>query len=195
MNLTPVSHDVEIHERTKRFGHEGGVLWFTGLSGSGKSTLARALERKLFNKGYNVYMLDADNVRNGLNSNLGFSADDRNENIRRVGEVAALFSQAGFIVLSAFISPFNEERKKVSEMYSQNFHQVYLSADLNTCEERDPKGLYKKARLGEIKDFTGIDSPYEVPTKSDLVIDTEKLNIEDSVEELFTYVINKMPIQ
>jgi|TARA_B110000444_G_C18845528_1_gene601672 bifunctional enzyme CysN/CysC len=195
MNLTPVSHDVEIHERTKRFGHEGGVLWFTGLSGSGKSTLARALERKLFNKGYNVYMLDADNVRNGLNSNLGFSADDRNENIRRVGEVAALFSQAGFIVLSAFISPFNDERKKVSEMYSQNFHQVYLSADLNTCEERDPKGLYKKARLGEIKDFTGIDSPYEVPTKSDLVIDTEKLNIEDSVEELFTYVINKMPIQ
>ena len=112
MNLTPVNHDLKSFERTRRFGHEGGVLWFTGLSGSGKSTLARVLERKLFDEGYNVYMLDADNVRNGLNSNLGFSNEDRNENIRRVGEVSALFSQAGFLVLSAFISPFEKERKK-----------------------------------------------------------------------------------
>lgn len=194
MNLTPVSHDVEVQERAKRFGHEGGVLWFTGLSGSGKSTLAKTLERKLFDEGYNVYMLDADNVRNGLNSNLGFSAEDRNENIRRVGEVSALFSQAGFLVLSAFISPFKEERRKISEMHSQNFHQVYLSADLDTCEERDPKGLYKKARLGEIKDFTGIDSPYEVPEKSDLIIDTQKLSIDDSVEKLFHYIVNHLPI-
>lgn len=194
MNLTPVGHDIEVHERTKRFGHQGGVLWFTGLSGSGKSTLAQALERKLFDKGYNVYMLDADNVRNGLNSNLGFSEVDRNENIRRVGEVAAIFSKAGFLVLSAFISPFNKERKKVSEMQNQNFHQVYLSADLKTCEDRDPKGLYKKARLGEIKDFTGIDSPYEVPEKSDLIVDTKKLSIDDSVEKLFHYIVKKIPI-
>ena len=194
MNLTPVNHSVEVNERTKRFGHEGGVLWFTGLSGSGKSTLAKTLERKLFDEGYNVYMLDADNVRNGLNSNLGFSAEDRNENIRRVGEVSALFSQAGFLVLSAFISPFKEERRKISEMHSQNFHQVYLSADLDTCEKRDPKGLYKKARLGEIKDFTGIDSPYEVPEKSDLIIDTKKLSIDDSVEKLFHYIVNHLPI-
>jgi bifunctional enzyme CysN/CysC len=194
MNLTPVGHDIETHERTKRFGHQGGVLWFTGLSGSGKSTLARGLERKLFDRGYNVYMLDADNVRNGLNSNLGFSEEDRNENIRRVGEVAAIFSQAGFLVLSAFISPFNKERKKVSEMQNQNFHQVYLSADLKTCEDRDPKGLYKKARLGEIRDFTGIDSPYEVPEKPDLIVDTKKLNIDDSVEKLFHYIVKKIPI-
>jgi len=194
MNLNPVSHDIEAYERTQRFGHQGGVLWFTGLSGSGKSTLAQALERKLFDKGYNVYMLDADNVRNGLNSNLGFSEEDRNENIRRVGEVAAIFSQAGFLVLSAFISPFNKERKKVSEMQNQNFHQVYLSADLKTCEDRDPKGLYKKARLGEIKDFTGIDSPYEVPEKPDLIVDTKKLSIDDSVEKLFHYIVKKIPI-
>ena len=194
MNLTPVSHNIEAYERTQRFGHQGGVLWFTGLSGSGKSTLAQALERKLFDKGYNVYMLDADNVRNGLNSNLGFSEEDRNENIRRVGEVAAIFSQAGFLVLSAFISPFNKERKKVSEMQNQNFHQVYLSADLKTCEDRDPKGLYKKARLGEIRDFTGIDSPYEVPEKPDLIVDTKKLSIDDSVEKLFHYIVKKIPI-
>ena len=194
MNLTPVGHDIVTHERTKRFGHQGGVLWFTGLSGSGKSTLARGLERKLFDRGYNVYMLDADNVRNGLNSNLGFSEEDRNENIRRVGEVAAIFSQAGFLVLSAFISPFNKERKKVSEMQNQNFHQVYLAADLKTCEDRDPKGLYKKARLGEIRDFTGIDSPYEVPEKPDLIVDTKKLNIDDSVEKFFHYIVKKIPI-
>ena len=170
------------------------IIAIDGPASVGKSTLAKALERKLFDEGYNVYMLDADNVRNGLNSNLGFSAEDRNENIRRVGEVSALFSQAGFLVLSAFISPFKEERRKISEMHSQNFHQVYLSADLDTCEERDPKGLYKKARLGEIKDFTGIDSPYEVPEKSDLIIDTKKLSIDDSVEKLFHYIVNHLPI-
>ena len=122
MNLTPVNHDLKSFERTRRFGHKGGVIWFTGLSGSGKSTLARVLERKLFDEGYNVYMLDADNIRNGLNSNLGFSNEDRNENIRRVGEVSALFSQAGFLVLSAFISPFEKERGKIAKMHSQNFY-------------------------------------------------------------------------
>tara|TARA_B100000902_G_C27254641_1_gene887154 strand:- start:577 stop:1509 length:933 start_codon:yes stop_codon:yes gene_type:complete len=194
MNLTPVDHDVDTKERSERYGHEGGVIWFTGLSGSGKSTLAKSLERKLFNKGYNVYMLDADNVRDGLNSNLGFTPEDRNENIRRVGEVASLFSQAGFLVLSSFISPFHEERKKVSEMNKKNFYQIYLSADLNTCEKRDPKGLYKKARLGQIKDFTGIDSPYEIPYDSDLEVDTKNLNIDESVKILFDYIVKKVPI-
>jgi adenylyl-sulfate kinase len=195
MNLTPVNHSVEIDERTKRFGHEGGIIWLTGLSGSGKSTLARALERKLFDKGYNVYMLDADNVRDGLNSNLGFSNEDRNENIRRVGEVSSLFAEAGFIVLSAFISPFHEDRKKAFNAHPKNFHEVYLSADLLTCENRDPKGLYKKARAGEIKDFTGIDSPYEIPKEPSLVIDTKELDINESVDELFNYILDQIPVK
>ena len=195
MNLTPVSHSVEVSERSKRFGHDGGIIWFTGLSGSGKSTLAKALERKLFDKGYNVYMLDADNIRDGLNSNLGFSNEDRNENIRRVGEVAALFAKAGFIVLSAFISPFNLDRKKAFDAHPNNFHEVYLSADIDVCEGRDIKGLYKKARAGEIKEFTGIDSPYEVPQSPSLEIDTENLSIDQSVDELFSFILNKIPLK
>ena len=195
MNLTPVNHSVDVNERTKRFGHEGGIIWLTGLSGSGKSTLARTLERKLFDRGYNVYMLDADNVRDGLNSNLGFSNEDRNQNIRRVGEVSSLFAEAGFIVLSAFISPFHEDRKRAFNAHPKNFHEVYLSADLSTCEDRDPKGLYKKARAGKIKEFTGIDSPYEIPKEPSLIIDTKKLSIDESVEELFGYIINKIPVR
>ena len=195
MNLTPVSHSVEVSERSKRFGHEGGIIWFTGLSGSGKSTLAKALERKLFDKGYNVYMLDADNIRDGLNSNLGFSNEDRNENIRRVGEVAALFAKAGFIVLSAFISPFNLDRKKALDAHPKNFHEVYLSADIDVCEERDIKGLYKKARAGEIREFIGIDSPYEVPQSPSLEIDTENLSVDQSVDELFSFILNKIPLK
>ena len=195
MNLTPVNHSVEVNERTKRFGHEGGIIWFTGLSGSGKSTLARSLERKLFDKGDNVYMLDADNVRDGLNSNLGFSNQDRNENIRRVGEVSSLFAEAGFIVLSAFISPFHDDRQRAFNAHPKNFHEVYLSADLSTCEDRDPKGLYKKARAGEIKEFTGIDSPYEIPKEPSLIVDTKKLNINESTDELLRYIVNKIPVK
>ena len=195
MNLTPVSHVVDVKERTKRFGHEGGIIWFTGLSGSGKSTLARALERKLFDKGYNVYMLDADNIRERLNSNLGFSNEDRNENIRRVGEVASLFAEAGFIVLSAFISPFKEDRKKAFNAHPKNFHEIYLSADISTCEDRDPKGLYKKARAGEIKEFTGIDSPYEIPKEPAMIIDTKELTINESADELFNFILKKIPLK
>jgi len=195
MNLTPVNHSVEIDERTKRFGHEGGIIWFTGLSGSGKSTLAKALERKLFDKGYNVYMLDADNVRDGLNSNLGFSNEDRNENIRRVGEVSSLFAESGFIVLSAFISPFHEDRKRAFDAHPKNFHEVFLSADLSACEGRDPKGLYKKARAGEIKEFTGIDSPYEIPKDPSISIDTDNLSVDESVDRLFNYILEKIPVK
>ena len=195
MNLTPVSHSVELDERTKRFGHSGGVIWFTGLSGSGKSTLAKNLERKLFDKGYNVYMLDADNVRNGLNSNLGFSNEDRNENIRRVGEVASLFANAGFIVLSAFISPFNADRERALNAHPENFHEVYLSADIEVCEKRDPKGLYKKARSGEIKEFTGIDSPYEIPKNPSINLNTGKQTVEESTEELLNFILNSITIK
>ena len=188
MNLTPVNHIVDVKERTKRFGHEGGIIWFTGLSGSGKSTLARALERKLFDKGYNVYMLDADNVRERLNSNLGFSNEDRNENIRRVGEVASLFAEAGFIVLCAFISPFKEDRKRAFNAHPKNFHEIYLSADISTCEDRDPKGLYKKAKTGEIENFTGISSPYEEPLNPDIRISTIDVKPDIAVDKIIKYL-------
>ncbi len=191
MNLTPVEHDVEILEREKRSGHKGAIIWLTGLSGSGKTTLAKKLERRLFDKGCNVYMLDGDNIRDGLNSNLGFSDNDREENIRRIGEVAALFAKAGFIVITAFISPFKKDREKALNAYEESSYEVYLSCDLKTCEERDTKGLYKKARLGEIKDFTGIDSPYEVPQSPDYVVDTQNLSIEDSENGLYNFIIEK----
>ena len=191
MNLTPVKHDVDITERESRFGHKGAVIWLTGLSGSGKTTLAKKIERKLFDKGCNVYMLDGDNVRDGLNSNLGFSDEDREENIRRIGEVAALFARSGFIVVTAFISPFEKDREKALNAFNENSYEVYLSCDLKTCEKRDPKGLYKKARNGEITQFTGIDSPYEIPVNPALNIDTKNLSIEESENELFNFIIEK----
>ncbi|MFL2819551.1 MAG: adenylyl-sulfate kinase [Alphaproteobacteria bacterium] len=194
MNITPVKHDVLSEERNKRFGHKGAVVWLTGLSGSGKTTLAKNLERNLFNHGYNIYMLDGDNIRDGLNSNLGFSKNDREENIRRIGEVAALFASAGFVVITAFISPFSEDRKKALSAYSQNSFEVYLSCDLETCEDRDPKGLYKKARNGEIKDFTGIDSPYETPKSPDFILDTQNKSISECEKELYQFILSKTSI-
>ena len=191
MNLTPVEHEVSQTERQKRFGHKGAVIWLTGLSGSGKTTLAQNIERKLFDKGYNIYMLDGDNIRDGLNSNLGFSEKDREENIRRIGEVAALFARAGFVVVTSFISPFAKDRSNALKAYSDNSYEIYLSCDIETCEKRDPKGLYKKARSGEIKDFTGIDSPYEVPKDPDLEIDTKNLSIEDSENLLLDFISEK----
>ena len=139
------------------------MLWFTGLSGTGKSTLALALERELFAKGYQVYVLDGDNIRAGLNANLGFSPEDRAENIRRVGEVASLFADAGFIVISSFISPYRSDRERARAAAKDAFHEIYVKASLEACEGRDPKGLYKRARKGEIPEFTGISSPYEAP--------------------------------
>ncbi len=194
MNLTPVKHEVDSFEREKRSGHKGAVIWLTGLSGSGKTTLAQKIERRLFDKGCNVYMLDGDNIRDGLNSNLGFSDADREENIRRIGEVAALFARAGFIVITAFISPFMNDRKKALKAFKDNSYEIYLSCDLETCEKRDPKGLYKKARIGEIKDFTGIDSPYEVPKSPNLEIDTQSLSIEKSEKALYEFIIEKISI-
>ena len=194
MNLTPVAHDVGVSERIKRSGHKGSIIWLTGLSGSGKTTLAKSVERQLFDKGYNVYMLDGDNVRDGLNSNLSFSDEDREENIRRIGEVAALFAQAGFVVITAFISPFAKDRAKALNTYKGDSHEIYLSCDLQTCEDRDPKGLYKKAREGKISDFTGIDSPYEVPNSPDLIIDTQNNSIDECEKSLMEFILTKTSI-
>ena len=182
------SHGVTLDARTARNGHQGAVLWFTGLSGAGKSTLALALEAELFARGYQVYVLDGDNVRSGLNANLSFSPEDRAENIRRVGEVAALFADAGFIVISSFISPYRSDRQRARAAGGERFHEIYVKASLEVCEERDPKGLYKRARLGEIKDFTGIQSPYEEPETPQLVIDTSRLDVADALLELLRYV-------
>lgn len=187
-NIYKVEHRVSAQDRAERNGHRGGVLWFTGLSGAGKSTLAMAVEQELFHKGYHVYVLDGDNVRYGLNANLGFSPDDRSENIRRVGEVAALFADAGMIVVTAFISPYRADRQRAREAAKGNLHEIYVEADIETCEQRDPKGLYKKARLGEIPDFTGISAPYEPPESPELVVDTRVLSVEESVAKILDYV-------
>jgi bifunctional enzyme CysN/CysC len=187
-NVSEVAHRVGHEARESRAGHRGGVLWFTGLSGAGKSTLAMEVEQRLFAKGYNVYVLDGDNVRRGLSANLGFSADDRAENIRRIGEVAALFADAGFICISAFISPYRSDRERARRAAGGKFHEVYVKADLGTCERRDPKGLYRRARAGEIKEFTGISAPYEPPDSPELIVDTGTRGVEDCVAEIIAYV-------
>jgi bifunctional enzyme CysN/CysC len=187
-NLTEVVHGVDNARRAARNRHQPGVLWFTGLSGAGKSTLAMALERRLFDDGYQVYVLDGDNVRTGLNANLGFSPEDRAENIRRVGEVAALLSDAGLIVITAFISPYRADRDRAREAGGAAFREIFIRADVETCESRDPKGLYKRARAGEIQDFTGISAPYEAPADPELVVDTSNRNVESCVDELVAYV-------
>ena len=187
-NLTSVAHRVPATERQARNGHHGGVLWFTGLSGAGKSTLAFALEAALFDDGFQVYVLDGDNVRQGLNEDLGFSHADRVENVRRVGEVAALFADAGVLCISAFISPYRRERAAARAVAPGRFHEVYIRAPLAICEQRDPKGLYKRARAGEIPDFTAIDDVYEAPTCPELVVDTEHHTVAQSLSVLRRYV-------
>jgi adenylylsulfate kinase len=172
-----------------RNGHSSMVLWFTGLSGSGKSTLALHVEEALFKKGWHTYILDGDNVRHGLNGDLGFSEEDRRENIRRIGEVANLFVDAGVVVLAAFISPYREDRDRVRALFHpEEFIEVFVQCDLPICEERDPKGLYRKARAGGLPDFTGIDSPYEEPLDPELVVDTGKMTIEASVLKVISYL-------
>jgi bifunctional enzyme CysN/CysC len=187
-NITTVGHGVAREARNGRNGHKGGVLWFTGLSGAGKSTLALALEARLFAKGYHVYVLDGDNIRDGLNANLGFSPEDRAENIRRVGEVAALFADAGFLVISSFISPYRADRERARQAAPEAFHEIHIEAPLEVCEARDPKGLYKRARAGEIAEFTGVSSPYEPPEHPELVIHTGEGTVDDCLSELMAYV-------
>ena len=182
-------HGGEINrpERARLLGHGGATLWFTGLSGSGKSTIAVALEQALYQRGVLVYRLDGDNIRLGINKNLGFSAEDRAENIRRVGEVSKLFVDGGVIVLSSFISPYLVDRQIVRELHEADnlpFIEVFVDCSLEAAEERDPKGLYKKARAGEIKNFTGIDDPYEAPEVPEVHLHTEQQSLEEEVEHL-----------
>ena len=190
-HIYPTRHRVGLEQRAAANGHNSGVLWFTGLSGSGKSTLAMALEYELFQKGWQSYVLDGDNVRNGLNRDLGFSPEDRGENIRRVAEVAQLVAGSGNIVISAFISPYQSDRERARKIVKGGFHEIYIKADVETCEERDPKGLYAKARRGEILEFTGVDAPYETPDNPDLVIDTGVLSVEECIQALVKYVNEK----
>ena len=187
-NIQRVEHSVAVDARARRNGHRGGVLWLTGLSGSGKSTLAAALEYRLFNLGYQVYVLDGDNVRHGLNADLGFAPEERAENIRRVGEVAALMSRAGLVVIAAFISPYRSDRARARVAADGCFHEVHIKADLKICEKRDPRGLYKRARAGEIPDFTGVSAPYEVPENPEVAVDTAALDVDTSVDTLVQYV-------
>ncbi|MFJ5963452.1 MULTISPECIES: adenylyl-sulfate kinase [unclassified Bacillus (in: firmicutes)] len=189
-----VWHDASItkEEYQQKNNHKSVIVWLTGLSGSGKSTIANLAARELFEQGYQVTVLDGDNVRHGLNKDLGFSDDDRKENIRRIGEVAKLFVEQGTIVITAFISPFQEDRQIVRQLVEEGeFHEVYVKCDLNVCEERDPKGLYQKARRGEIPFFTGIDSPYEEPAAPELVLNTDEFTREESKQLLVDYVKGK----
>jgi len=186
-----IYHEASVtrQRRNKLNNHRSIVLWFTGLSGSGKSTLAHALEEKLFQKGCRTFVLDGDNVRHGLNSNLDFSEAGRTENIRRISEVSKLMLESGLIVMTAFISPINKDRSEARKLISSNdFIEIYCKASLETCETRDVKGLYKRARAGEIKNYTGIDSPYEAPENPELTIDTDNQSLEESVSTILIFL-------
>ena len=188
-NVTWHEHLVSKDERFKLNGHKGAVLWFTGLSACGKSTIANAVDYKLHLAGKRSFVLDGDNIRMGLNKNLGFTPEDRTENIRRIGEVAKLFAQAGTIALMAFISPYRGDRDKVREiMGAGEFIEILVDASLETCEQRDPKGLYKKARAGTLPNFTGISAPYEAPEKPELVLDSNSKGIEELADEVIAYL-------
>lgn len=187
-----VWHEQSLNKQLRREtnNHHSGVFYFTGLSGSGKSTIANAVAARLFQRGINVYVLDGDNVRHGLNKDLGFSDDDRKENIRRIGEISKLLIDSGQIVFTAFISPFENDRKMVKEMLEcDEFVEVFVDCPLEKCEARDPKGLYEKAREGVIPQFTGISSPYERPSNPHLTLKTDQLSVEQCVEKIVTYLI------
>lgn len=180
-----MNHD----ERCKQKSQKPCVLWFTGLSGSGKSTVANAVEAFLFKNNNHSYLLDGDNVRHGLNQDLSFNEQDRVENIRRIGEVTKLFTDSGLIVLSAFISPFQSDRQRVRDLFDNGqFVEVFIDTPIEICEQRDPKGLYKKARSGEIKNFTGLDSPYEAPETPEIHLDTTEKTLEELAEEVIAYL-------
>ncbi|MGG0943849.1 MULTISPECIES: adenylyl-sulfate kinase [Bacillus] len=179
-------------DRQSLNGHKSCVLWFTGLSGSGKSVLANAVDEKLYRKGIQSYVLDGDNIRHGLNKDLGFQTGDRIENIRRIGEVAKLFVDSGQMILTAFISPFREDRDMVRALFPKGeFFEIYVKCPLHVCEQRDPKGLYKKARNGKIKHFTGIDSPYEAPLSPDFIIESDQISISDGADLIINALQNR----
>jgi adenylylsulfate kinase len=188
-NITWHDHKVSKAERARLNGHNGTVLWFTGLSACGKSTIANTVDHLLHSRGCRSFVLDGDNIRHGMNKNLGFSAEDRAENIRRIGEVAKLFCESGTIALTAFISPYRADRDAVRALLAPGeFVEIFVKASIETCEQRDPKGLYKKARAGEIKNFTGISDPYEAPEKPELVLDSDKKGIDELAGEVVRYL-------
>jgi adenylylsulfate kinase len=190
-NIVWHEHKVDKIARSGQKAQSPCIIWFTGFSGSGKSTVANALEQRLAGLNQHTYLLDGDNVRHGLNKDLGFSDADRVENIRRIGEMAKLFVDAGLIVLSAFISPFRAERRMVRELVEVGeFIEVYMGTPLSTCEQRDSKGLYQKARAGEIKNFTGIDSDYEVPEQPEVTLDTSTMDVEECVDQIISHLVN-----
>lgn len=180
--------NVSREDREELLKQKGVVLWFTGLSGSGKSTVASSLEKRLHDMGKLTYTLDGDNVRHGLNSDLGFSDEDRVENIRRIGEISKLFVDAGVITIATFVSPFREDRQKVRDLLGKDFAEIYIDCPIEVCEKRDPKGIYKKARAGEIKHFTGIDSPYESPINPEIVVSTHLNTLDECVDKLVAYL-------
>ncbi|OMF16845.1 adenylyl-sulfate kinase [Paenibacillus amylolyticus] len=188
-NITWQSSTINRQDREKHNGHRSRAIWFTGLSGAGKSSLAFALEQYLYDQGVRCYVLDGDNVRHGLNRDLGFTAGDRQENLRRIGEVSKLMLDAGLFVLSAFISPHEQDREMVRQLFEpDDFIEIYVHCSIEECERRDPKGLYKKARNGDIPHFTGISAPYDVPKSPSFIIDTEQWSIEDAVQEIVQHL-------
>ncbi|MEX2479491.1 MAG: adenylyl-sulfate kinase [Gammaproteobacteria bacterium] len=189
-NITWHAQHISRADREALNGHRGVVLWFTGLSGAGKSTIANAVDALLHARGAHTYVLDGDNIRHGLNRNLGFSAADRSENIRRIGEVAKLLADAGLITLAAFIAPYRADRDAVRALLAPGeFVEILCQASLATCESRDPKGLYKKARAGEIRDFTGIDAPYETPERPELVLDSDRQTVAELAAEVVDFLV------
>jgi len=188
-NITWHEGNIDREDRERLLQQKGVVIWFTGLSGSGKSTLALAVEERLFERGHLCFVLDGDNIRHGLNKNLGFSPEDREENIRRIGEVGKLFADSGVIAMTAFISPYRGDRDKARDLLEDGrFIEIFVEVPLDVAEERDPKGLYKKARAGEIKEFTGISAPYEEPLSPEIVVNTGELNLEQSVEKVIRFL-------
>ena len=191
-NIIDYNFDITPKDRAQRLKQRPLLIWFTGLSGSGKSTLSNALERFLFQKGFSTYTLDGDNTRKGLNSNLGFSNEDRKENIRRIGEVSKLFLDAGLIVCASFISPFKDDREIIKEITNHQVIEIYISTPLNECEKRDVKGLYIKAKSGEIQNFTGVSSPYEAPENPDINIDTTHLSVSEAINIIYNHIKSKL---
>jgi adenylylsulfate kinase len=194
LHIIPHQHAISKEDRERQNGHKGHVLWFTGLSGSGKSTVASAVERELHQQGIRTFILDGDNVRTGLNSDLDFSASSREENIRRIAHVSALMKDAGLVVLSAFVSPYQKDRDFVRACANNDFSEIFISTPLEVCEQRDVKGLYAKARAGEISNFTGISAPFEEPTSPELDVPTHKMSIEEATAMVVDYINTKIAL-
>ncbi len=195
-NIIPQKYNINQAHRSKQKGHRPLVIWFVGLSGSGKSTIANAVEKSLFEKGVHTYSLDGDNIRGGLNKDLAFSEEDRTENLRRIAEVARLFLDAGQVVLSAFITPMESDRELIRKIVGKdNFVEVFVNTSVEECERRDVKGLYKKARAGEIKNFTGITAPFEEPTSPEVVVKTEEETVERSAQKVLDHILSKIQLK